>query len=965
MTAGSYWQHEQAGDRHFAEGAYDEAHAAYARALELRPDAKWIVRKLAKLKPAAADQANLSRLNLFLHWYTAQDPERAEELRQCLDRNIDSGLFSRIILLVDDDTVPHRRFPGLQIIHLTQRPSYLDWISAAARLCPGQIAILANSDIHFDSSIARLCVLFGRDPGAFVALSRFDQQGEALVPHPNPHWSQDAWAFIPAAETPARLARRTDIPLSVPRCDNHIAYVFANEGHTVYNPFPFIRAVYPNATLSRHRAGTDQVTNDSRLVGGMMLVHPGSDLLEPAWLEAAVITADDRELLASSATTSIDSARTPRGIVTRTSKFLIVDRMARLNAEMAKKWCPGEAPPPAPGPVISYCIPLMGRLKDIQGTLASNLAEHKGLEGIVEFLIVLFGESAESLAWIEAEHGPALESGVLRVVTDTETLDSWHFGKAKNAFRPHLHGQIYSSLDADNFVTLDETRRLLDIQNQFEGYFLFHHFSGQWGDGTSGRISMPAAIYRRIGYDPSLLHRQYDEIDIMLRVLQHFPDLPFLCLDRQRSFLSLSKAAKSFAEAEGFTNPIAELPGYKRHVPLNPRGTNYVTQAPELLFMGEFNAALSGYRAASSAEKREEYLSQVHYERRRLLDAMPADILLESFFRRAGRPEVAPLGAEDIALFACVRDEGHFLPEFLRHYRACGVTAFFIVDDGSAEPVEQAFPDPDVHVFHPKVADFRTAKTLWMEALMKAHLSEGNWALTVDADEFIDLPPGTDSFATLARQLEAQGRDFATGLMLDLLPDPATPPERLARAETEFRGLFTHCGDFPGEPGADYANHHSIKWGFGPHAGIAWQVDIRYHAFGTFDSLRKIPFLRWRSGRHLNQGFHTLHHADKAQDPGREIWTLEPILPVRHYKLVRLFSHTERDRMLQTAGQYFERTAGNITRIFSGAPGTELLARIAENLVPVAGQEHLTHYGTNKIEGIAQNEAKETSGGTI
>ncbi len=373
-----------------------------------------------------------------------------------------------------------------------------------------------------------------------------------------------------------------------------------------------------------------------------------------------------------------------------------------------------------------------------------------------------------------------------------------------------------------------------------------------------------------------------------------------------------------------------------RQAPLNPRGEGYTDQTPHLRAMGDFNVSLSGYNAATDSARRKQYLDKLYLDRQQLIDVLPQEVILDTFFHIRGRPEVPQLMDSEVGLFMCVKNEAHFLPPLIRHYRDRGVSAFFIIDDGSDRPVEDLLPDPDVHVFHPKVADFRTAKTLWMEALMKFHLREGNWALTVDADESIDLPPSIYSFAALARQLEEQGREFASGLMLDLLPDPTTPAERLARAEADFHTLFTHCGNFPGEPSADYANHHSIRWGFGPHARRAWSVDIRHHAFGTFDSLRKIPFLRWRSGRHLNQGFHSLHHADKAHDPGHEIWTLEPILPVRHYKLMRLFSDVERDRMLQAASQYHERTAVNITRIFSGNPGMELMARMAGNLVPAS-----------------------------
>lgn len=280
MTNDDYRHHEKRGDAYRSEGAFDQADACYARALDLRPDASWIAHKRARLGPLPDLGDPLARITLFVPYYTPRDPERAEELRRCLDMNLDSGLFSRIVLLVDDDTVPHRQDSALQLIRLGKRPGYLDWVRAAERLCPGQIALLANSDIHFDSTVTGLCTIFRQDGNAFVALSRFDRQGDSDIPHPNPHWSQDSWAFVPSAVSSERLSRRVDIPLGVPRCDNRIAYVFATEGYTIYNPFPFIRSIHLHETGLRYYSKK----GDRSLIGGMAMVKPGADLTVPARL---------------------------------------------------------------------------------------------------------------------------------------------------------------------------------------------------------------------------------------------------------------------------------------------------------------------------------------------------------------------------------------------------------------------------------------------------------------------------------------------------------------------------------------------------------------------------------------------------------------------------------------------------------------------------------------------------------
>lgn len=616
-------------------------------------------------------------------------------------------------------------------------------------------------------------------------------------------------------------------------------------------------------------------------------------------------------------------------------------QMDDLRRETEAKWRVSDITSSrATRPIISYCIPLMGRLADIQQTLARNLTEVMPLRDKVEFLIILFGDSAEALKWIEGHFQSSLSDGFLRVVSD-DTLDSWHFSKAKNAFRAHMLGDIYSSLDGDNFVTLDETQALIEVYETYQGHFLLHHFSGEWGDGSSGRVSLPAAAYRAVGYNPRLLPRQYDEMDMILATLQRFPAMPYLCLDPERNIFRKSTYSRTFFEQEGLPNSLAQVRDYERHAPANPRGEGYTNQMPYLKVMGNFNAAYSGYLHSRDPMRKEGYLGQVVQERHRLIDTLPRQAMLDMFFTVQGRPALGLRPKGEVSLLICVRNEGHFLSALLRHYRALGVGSFFIVDDGSDVPVETLICDNDVYVFHPKVGDFRTCKGLWLEALAAVHLPEGNWCLTVDADEFIHLPKDYIDFPALAKDLDARGQEYATGLMLDLVPAPDTPAVRFDDAEMYFSELFNHCCNIEAPAAPDYATHRSIAWGFGPFAALSWRVDARYHAFGTFDSLRKIPFLKLRPGRHLNQGFHSLHYTDGTPAPGTDIWNTRPILPVFHYKLVKLFSDTARARMLGQAANYHQRTGDNIREMFADGSAVErLMHRLANRTVPVGEIVH-------------------------
>ncbi|TNC73478.1 glycosyltransferase family 2 protein [Rubellimicrobium roseum] len=575
---------------------------------------------------------------------------------------------------------------------------------------------------------------------------------------------------------------------------------------------------------------------------------------------------------------------------------------------------------PDGGPLLSYCIPVMDRGADLRATLGANLREQAGFGSLVEFIVVFFDRDVETQDWVRHRHRREIAKGRLRVAV-SEALDSWHFAKAKNAFRPLVRGRIYSSLDADNFVTSAETQQVIDVHAVHGEHFVFHHFSGTWGDGTSGRISLPASLYREVGYNESLLPRQFDEIDLILSVLRKDPRAALICHSVERNLITLSDRTRAFVSREGLRNPFVHTPPVPRRAPLNPRGAEYVRQDAVLAAMTDFNQALSFLSNSSSTQARDRLVALAYGARQRLADLMTGEALVRTLFEEPeatlalARPDPA-----EVCLFACVRNDWTFLPKFVEHYRRRGVARIFLVDDRSDPPLAGRLEEPGVHVVVPKAGTFLTAKGLWLEALMKTVLAPGQWALTVDADEFVDTPAGTTGFPTLAARAEAQGRSWIAGLLVDMLPGSAEDLLELDRDPTAFDRVLTRCCHVPRASDADYLAHSSIRWGFGRQAQLSWTIDARFHAFGTFDSLRKIPLLRYRPGLHLNQGFHDLHFSDGTPPLGPHVWDEDPVLAIRHYKLEKLLTAAARDQLAHQvratgALQYHWRTAANLQRI--------------------------------------------------
>lgn len=584
-------------------------------------------------------------------------------------------------------------------------------------------------------------------------------------------------------------------------------------------------------------------------------------------------------------------------------------------------------------PRISYCTPIMNRPGDIRATLADNLQANRPLQEQIEFVLVFMDDDTETQGWVRGTFADDLRSGYLRMIVEPP-LDGWHFGVAKNRHRAYAVGDIYSSLDGDNFVTLSETEQLLEVADAQDDWFLFHHFTGSWGDGSSGRISMPMSVYQAVGYDTRFMPRQYDEMDALLTAMSTWPDLPLVRVRSDNHGFS-GRRSSQFLQEAGLTPRIIELDPPERRVPMNPKGADYVQQDSSMEAMTSFNQGLCFARNAPTPELREKYLKLAIRGRHAVIDALPRDKVLGTVFRAGDHlpPAELPIGQDQVCLFTCMKNDDGYLQAFYDHYKALGVSQFFVIDDGSDIPIRNSLPQADVHVFHPKVGSFVTAKGLWIEALIKAYLPAGRWALTVDADEFMDLPLGFDTLPDLTARLETSGQDIQPALLIDMVPGAPVPEGWDAFDDADFLRRFDHyVRRTDQDMTADYATARSIDWAFGPFKRLSWMLDTRYHAFGTMDALRKIPLFRTRHGRHVNQGFHTLHHTDGTSEPGPQIWDTDLILPIRHFKLVKLFSDAARAQMAahvadSQASPYHARTTENIARIF-GDSGADQTARI-------------------------------------
>jgi hypothetical protein len=580
---------------------------------------------------------------------------------------------------------------------------------------------------------------------------------------------------------------------------------------------------------------------------------------------------------------------------------------------------------------LSYCVPVMNRLGDLQATLAHNLNVLADFKGDAELVVNCFDSHPACAEWVHANFGGALDDGRLRFFS-LPALPYWHFSRAKNSFAGRIAGRYYSSLDGDNFLSGADVGLSLDIIGEDPSReYLIHHFSGNWGDGSSGRVTVPAELYARSPYIEEIYPRQFDEVGLILRILKEYPWVTFVSRPVAHLF-EKSQFARDFIERNRL---------YFRHVtmdlgsgdaPVNPRGEGYVEKDEALFHFQKVNAAYSMYTLSDDPEARDTYAGSLADAQNGLINSGACSQVVQYAFAGTDRDRLEPSG--QTTLYAVIRNDRHLLGPWLAHYRAIGIERFVIVDDHSDPPLAGTVSGDDVFLVTPVVGSFRTSKAAWISMLLKCFQHSGSWVMTADSDEFVDvIPPpdahldGRDRWGDASRQppsreptplewlirhLETAGAGYVPGLLYDLMP-----PAGIRVTTSDFLDTMIEHLSRPGNDAYGYQDLKPIRWAFGPWWRYSFAIDLRYRLFGTIDCLRKIPLFCYRHDLELNQGFHTLHQAGRGLSAG-DVWKAPAlVLPVRHYKMLNALSDETRlhDRRVRLGG-YFGRTQSNLARIY-------------------------------------------------
>jgi len=362
-----------------------------------------------------------------------------------------------------------------------------------------------------------------------------------------------------------------------------------------------------------------------------------------------------------------------------------------------------------PEPLITYCVPAMNRLEDLRKTLPINLNVLKDFRN-VRLMINLFDAGDEASRWVASRFSDALASGHL-VVNQLPPMEAWHMSVGKNSFQPFLSEGYYSSLDSDNYLSADEIVKTKQAIAEF-GECLVHHFSGQWGDGTCGHITLPVDLYRRTGYTNELYPRQFDELSLIVNAISEQPDMPVVTRHGVnvfqktlflREFLALNRLSPQFIPCH-----LGEAPP-----PENAKTDRYAEQDLMLKHYSELNGYYAIYRASGSHNAKRQLLQKLLWAQSAALKS-PTSRQLAFETLQCDKEVLKRIPLPNDTHFAVVDRVDDSLVTWLNFQRERGARAFILIDATTDHTINTLLDSGDVLIMTPRVGDLESFKDFWM-----------------------------------------------------------------------------------------------------------------------------------------------------------------------------------------------------------------------------------------------------------
>ncbi len=158
-------------------------------------------------------------------------------------------------------------------------------------------------------------------------------------------------------------------------------------------------------------------------------------------------------------------------------------------------------------PELSFCTWIHNRLWQYCQVLARNLHVTAGKP--VEFVLLDVDSNDGLYEWL-------MSTGLMSQIKYVRQSQMIHTSKLKNQSHRIAISDIRVNLDADNYLGPE----YCDLAMSLEPHQFLHAWSGNWSDGTCGRLAYHRTVFENFGgYDESLGPVGYDDLDLRNRLI--------------------------------------------------------------------------------------------------------------------------------------------------------------------------------------------------------------------------------------------------------------------------------------------------------------------------------------------------------------------------------------------------------------------------------------------------------------
>lgn len=208
------------------------------------------------------------------------DPERNEELLNCLIKNMDSEIVEKINLYVDDESsyekvmsLSHmQQFHKIHIIGILNRPKQKDFFKFAIEELKGKICMITNSDIYIHEYNYDLINKLNNEKIAY-SLTRYEH--DMSCPLIN-HYQGSHDCYIFKSDMNISIIDNLNYYLNTPGIEIWINKGLFEQGYTLLNPCYQIKIIHLHRSeLRNHGPHINPFqNNDEALLNSTSAVKP-------------------------------------------------------------------------------------------------------------------------------------------------------------------------------------------------------------------------------------------------------------------------------------------------------------------------------------------------------------------------------------------------------------------------------------------------------------------------------------------------------------------------------------------------------------------------------------------------------------------------------------------------------------------------------------------------------------------